>query len=148
MFEMRLFPCVLTAVIAFMFVPATGAPVSHLGPNINDPSYIAEVAGAKRSVFMARCGDEEARNILWITVGSSKVKYIEYIVSNGIVTNGGEFELKPHAIDRMDLMGGIGTQAIQRRIIRGLMKSPFQLVSPSRIRAAVLGTPRRKCDIP
>ncbi len=147
MFKKGLFSSIIALMAFTLSAPASGAPTSQWAPNVKDLNILTETLARHRSVFLSHCRTNGTINVLWFTVGDNRAEYIEYFEGSGDMNNAGEFELKPHAIDSMDLMGGIGTHAIEHEIIRHLLRGPFELVPPSRFRATVLQTPHRKCGV-
>jgi hypothetical protein len=136
-------------IAAFWFAPpALGATAPVASPDVSQiqtPSVLSPLVARKLPVFLSRCELDAEIHVLWFVVGDHMGSYVEYMADSGDILNGGDFRLTRRSVDRMDLMGGVGTQTYERRIIRGLLKSSFQLLPSSDIRTGFLERTHKKC---
>jgi hypothetical protein len=97
-------------------------------------------------VFLTSCSLSDSTNIVWFPLGARGGQYVEYF-KNGLILNGSDIKFTKNGLAPMDLGGGEGTQDAQRRIIAGLLKSPFQFVPADQLRSTFLRKPKNICSL-
>ena len=116
---------------------------------IDYQKVIVPLIAAKTSAFIATCHtrNDHDRIIMVFPVGSPKGFYGVFEKS-GFQDQGADISLSGDQVKVDEFMGGIGLVEYQTKVVKGLLRSPFTLVPPERLKYAFLSQPvTRQCTL-
>lgn len=115
--------------------------------DIDYQKVIAPLIASKTWAFFTSCRLPKywVKHVMVFPVGASKGFYGEF-APNGLQEQGADITVGK-TIEVNEFMGGFGTVAVQMKIVKGMLRSRFQLVEPSKLEYVFKHQPvTRICD--